>query len=90
VARITKFPRFFFAQLRTAEDSYNGDSDSENDSSNEEATNDWFTWTKILVQLAQDLNTTVDGITSQTWVKTLFWLYFFNEKRAEEWQNLKT
>jgi hypothetical protein len=86
VARILKFSRFFFAQLRQAEAGYNGSEDSESDGNNEDATerNEWYLWTKIVVQVAEDMRVSIKEVTKQPYVTTLFWLHFFNEKRKEQ------
>ena len=86
MARILKFSGFFFAQLRTAENSYNGSEDVESDSTNEDEPkgNEWFLWTKIIVQVAEDMRISIKAVTKQPYVTTLFWLHFFNEKRKEQ------
>ena len=86
MARILEFSGFFFAQLRTAEIGYNGSEDSESDSTDEEDTerNEWFLWTKIVVQVAEDMRIPIKEVTRQPYVTTLFWLHFFNEKRKEQ------
>jgi len=46
---------------------------------------EWFTWTKVLLRLAQELGKDVDTITRQPYVKTLFWMNFFKLKTEQDY-----
>ena len=82
---------FFFARIREAEARYIGDPDTESDedeSDNSKETlrdSEWFTWTKILINMAKELNTTVDQITRQPYVKSLFWMNYFKLKAEQDY-----
>ena len=82
---------FFFARIREAESRNLGNTDSEADESesdNAQETlrdSEWFNWTRILINLAQQLNKDVDEITRQPYVKTLFWMNYFKLKAEQDY-----
>ena len=88
-AEFMNFFSFFFARIREAERRYSGDTD---DSDDDESIDDdkqhkdqeWFVWTRIIQRLGQELGTTVDAITKQPYVKTLFWMNYIKLKDEQE------
>ena len=81
------FYAFFFGQLRQAEARYFGDTDSEDDDGEDDSgarvkDSEWFLWTGIIHRLSREMGCSVEGITRQPYVKTLFWMNYF--KIADE------
>ena len=75
------FFTFFFSLLRKAESGYYSNSDSEStdaDDDNDSGPQDseWYTWTTILHRLSKEMGCSVERITEQPYVKTLFWLNY--------------
>ena len=82
-----EFLRFFFGQLRQAEARYFGDPDSEDDDAGDDTgararDSEWYLWTGIIHRLSKEMGCSVERITRQPYVKTLFWMNYF--KIADE------
>jgi hypothetical protein len=85
----------FFAQLKGAEARYVRDTADEDGDTEEENTgesiqdSEWFSWTKITVNLAKELNKQVEEVMRQPYIKTLFWLNFLKLRTEQEYINRK-
>ena len=70
-------------------DSVDSDNDESTSSNQESKNNEWFTWTRIIQRLGQELGTNVDAITQQPYVKTLFWMNYLKLKDEQDYILMK-
>ena len=49
---------------------------------------EWFNWTTILHRLSKEMGVSVDKVTQQPYVKTLFWINYFKIVDEKEHQRI--
>ena len=54
-----------------------GDDDAEDDNGARVTDSEWFIWTGIIHRLSKEMGRSMESITSQPYVKTLFWMNYF-------------